>query len=220
MTYTLLSLLLAIVLLEWLGPERTSTMEVILNHLDPVLLDGVYSSAFAIVDTICANGTALESPHLLPSPSILVDNIKSRICTLANNPALWQRHGVWRQSISIFMLTWLASSVFYLLFGTVCYHRNFDPSLKKQPKFRPNQIQSEIKASLWALFVLNALTVPIFVAQVRGFTKIYPFGAGSAWYEAAQYPLFVLFSDTCMYWQHRVFHHPVLFKLAHHKHHR
>ncbi|KAK4149628.1 hypothetical protein C8A00DRAFT_46780 [Chaetomidium leptoderma] len=175
-------------------------MEVLLDHLDPVLLDDVYSSASQLIEAICANRTQL--------------------CTLAADPGLWQRHGLWRQSISIFFMTWLSSSLFYLVFGTVCYYRNFDQSLKKQPKFRPNQIRSEIADSLWALLVLNALTVPIFVAQVRGLAKIYTFGSYSAWYEVARYPLFVLFSDTCMYWLHRVFHHPVLFRIAHHKHHR
>jgi lathosterol oxidase len=70
------------------------------------------------------------------------------------------------------------------------------------------------------LLVLNVLTVPIFVAQVRGLARIYAFGTGSTGYEAAEYPLFVLFSDACMYWMHRALHHSVLFKVAHYKHHR
>ncbi|KAK3294106.1 uncharacterized protein B0H64DRAFT_324900 [Chaetomium fimeti] len=176
-------------------------MEAILNHLNPVLLDGVYGSSFRLAETICATTNGTDSGWLQSSQF------------------LWQRHGLCRQSISIFLVTWLSSSLFYLLFGTVCYYRNFDQSLKKQPKFRPNQIRSEITASLTALLVFNVLTVPIFVAQVRGFAKIYAFGTGSAWYEVAQYPLFVLFSDTCMYWLHRAFHHPVLFRMAHYKHH-
>jgi hypothetical protein len=65
-------------------------------------------------------------------------------------------------------------------------YRNFDQSLKKRPKFRLSQIRSEIVNSLWALLVVNALTVPIFVAQVRGLAKIYGFGSYSAWYEVAQ----------------------------------
>jgi lathosterol oxidase len=194
-------------------------MEVILDHLDPVLLDYLYSSASRLAETICATGTDAGWSQLSPS-SGFIDQSKQRLCNFATDPGLWQRHGIWRQSISIFFVTWLSSSLFYLLFGTVCYHRNFDRALKKEPKFRPNQIRSEMVDSLWALLVLNALTVPIFVAQVRGLARIYAFGTGSVWYEVAQYPLFVLFSDTCMYWLHRVFHHPVLFRMAHHKHHR
>ncbi|PHH87714.1 hypothetical protein CDD83_8504 [Cordyceps sp. RAO-2017] len=79
-----------------------------------------------------------------------------------------------------------------------------------------------MRDSLTALLGLNLLTVPIFVAQVRGYSKLYDRGDGSVsrWYEAAQYPFFVLFSDTAMYWQHRLFHHPFLFNAMHKKHHR
>lgn len=193
-------------------------MNVILDHLDPLLLDDVYISASRLVKTICANGTDSNWPQFSRS-STIIDKSSQRLCDLAADPSLWQRHGLWRQSTSLFFVTWLSSSLFYLLFGTLCYYRNFDRSLKKQPKFRPNQIRSEISDSLWSLLVFTGLTVPIFVAQVRGLAKIYAFGTGSVWYEVAQYPFFVLFSDTCMYWLHRAFHHPVLFRMTHYRHH-
>jgi lathosterol oxidase len=199
----------------------TKKMDLILDHLDPVLLDGVYGSAFRLTETICAitNGTDPVGSQFPQPSSVIIGKSGQSFCSLAADPRLWQRHGLWRQGISIFFVTWLASSFFYLLFGTACYYRNFDQSLKKQPKFRPNQIRSEIIASLSALLVFNILTLSIFVAQVRGWAKIYAFGTGSTWYEVAQYPFFVLFSDTCMYWLHRAFHNPVLFRISHYKHH-
>ncbi|KAK4041866.1 hypothetical protein C8A01DRAFT_45072 [Parachaetomium inaequale] len=154
-------------------------MEVILDRLDPVLLDDIYSSARQLAATICANRTAAAWQQL-PRSSSVIDQTKQRLCDLATDPSLWQRHGLCRQSISIFLVTWLSSSLFYLLFGTICYYHNFDRSLKKQPKFRPNQIRSDMADSLWALLILNVLTVPIFVAQVRGLARIYAFGTGSA----------------------------------------
>lgn len=153
----------------------------------------------------------------------------------------WQKDSVPRQCLSVFFLTWHVflsyiffsptltgntygfrsiSSFFYLLFGTICYYRNFDPLLKKRPNFHRNQIGAEIADSLIALFWLNVWTMPIFMAQIHGFSKIYKFGSASWWYEVAQIPFFVLFSDTCMYWLHRAFHIPLLFKMMHHKHHR
>jgi lathosterol oxidase len=197
-------------------------METLLNHLDSVFLDDAYGAAFRLAETICGitNQTHPDWWSLSSRPSsVIIDKSKGWLCNLAADPRLWQRNGMWRQSISIFLLTWFSSSFFYFLFGTVCYYLNFDRELKKQPKFQPNQIRSEVRASLTALLVLNILTVPIFVAQVRGWAKIYPVGTGSTWYEVAQYPLFALFSDTCMYWLHRVFHHPVLFKMSHYQHH-
>ncbi|KAL2144296.1 hypothetical protein VTI28DRAFT_9284 [Corynascus sepedonium] len=201
-------------------------MDLILDYLDPVLLDKAYKAGSrSLARAMCAKGgenviTSSSSGSGGGIMTTIIDGSRERICELAMDPDLWQRHSLWRQGTSIFFLTWLSSSLFYLLFGTACYYVNFDRALTRHPKFRPRQVRAEVTASLWALLVLNTLTVPIFVAQIRGLARIYPLGAASPWYEVAQYPLFVLFSDTAMYWLHRLFHCPVLFRLAHHKHHR
>jgi lathosterol oxidase len=187
-------------------------MDVVLNYLDPVLLDGVYSSAFQLAETICANGA--------DSSSSLVN--KQRLCHLTTNPGPWKRHGVWRQSLASAYSSQPGSPARCSTSSSAPSATTFastSPS-RTPPKFRSHQIRSEIAASLWVMLVLNVLTVPVSVAQVRGLARIYAFGTGSAWKEVAQYPLFVLFSDTCIYWMHRAFHHPVLFKMAHYKHHR
>ena len=112
--------------------------------------------------------------------------------------------------------------MFFLLLGTVCHYLYFDKALKNHPKYHKNQIIQEIYDSLLSLFGLNVLTVPIFVAQVRGYAKLYDFGSGKVpfWYEFGQFLFFVLFSDTCMYWLHRTFHINYLFNLMHKKHHQ
>lgn len=77
-----------------------------------------------------------------------------------------------------------------------------------------------MRDSLVAIFWLSLGTVPVFVAQFRGLSKVCRFGSASLGYEAAQLVLYVLFSDTCMYWQHRLFHRPLLFNMFHKKHHQ
>ncbi|CRK24705.1 hypothetical protein BN1708_003846, partial [Verticillium longisporum] len=109
---------------------------------------------------------------------------------------------------------------FYLCFGVFCYYRHFDRASKDQTRFRSSQIRDEIADSLCTLFWGSMLTAPVFTAQIRGYSKIYPLGSASWWYEMAQYPLFLLFSDTWMYWMHRIFHIPLLFRALHSKHHR
>ncbi|KAL2162747.1 hypothetical protein VTH06DRAFT_6583 [Thermothelomyces fergusii] len=209
-------------------------MDVIVDYLDPLFLDDAYGAASRLLaESTCLggmmgshnnnHGSSSSSSSITTSTiATFIDGSSRRLCGLATDPGLWERQRIWRQGTTIFLLTWLSSSLFYLLFGTVCYCINFDraAALRKQPRFRPGQVRAEMAGSLRALLVLNVLTVPIFVAQVRGLAKIYPFGAAGGWYEAAQYPLFVLFSDTCMYWMHRAFHHPLLFRIFHHKHHR
>ncbi|CRK24333.1 hypothetical protein BN1708_013919, partial [Verticillium longisporum] len=109
---------------------------------------------------------------------------------------------------------------FYLFFGVLCYYRHFDRPSKDQTRFRGSQIRDEIADSLCTLFWGSMLTAPVFRGQIRGYSKIYPLGSASWWYEVAQYPFFLLFSDTWMYWMHRMFHTPLLFRLLHSKHHR
>lgn len=112
------------------------------------------------------------------------------------------------------------TTLFYLCFGTVYYFSAFDQSKKDPKRFRQSQIWSEIRDSLHTIFWCCLLMAPVMTAQIRGHSKIYAFGSASWWYEIAQYPLFVLFSDTWMYWMHRLFHHPILFRRFHSKHHR
>lgn len=208
-------------------------MELILDYMDPLILDSIYESAEHMAHSICIAGKDQQRSML----ATISQGSKRELCSLAMDTDLWSRHSLTRQSISIFVITWCVlvtslslpsklnssrslSSFFYLFFGAFCYYRNFDQSLKRHTKFRVNQIRSEMADSLLALLGLNVLTVPIFVAQARGFSKIYKFGSGSLWYEIAQYPCFILFSDTGMYWLHRAFHCPFLFKMWHSKHHQ
>jgi len=212
----------------------SNSMEVVLSYLDPILLDPIYESAGQLMLSICMTG---EVKYRSSISATIAQGAKEKLCFLATDRDAWQRQSSPRQALSIFFLTWhviiypqsnssnanhvrFLSSFFYLLFGTICYYQNFDRSLRKHPKFCQNQIRSEIADSLFTLFGLNVLTVPIFLAQVRNLSKIYKFGSGSLWYEIAQYPFFVLFSDTGMYWLHRVFHHPLLFKICHSQHHQ
>ncbi|KAK4250715.1 hypothetical protein C7999DRAFT_28798 [Corynascus novoguineensis] len=132
-------------------------MDLILNYLDPVLLGNVYrAGSRSLARAMCANG----DENIITSSSIsssitttIIDGSRERICELAMDPDLWQRH---------------SPSLFYLLFGTVCYYLNFDHALTRHPKFRPRQVRAEI----------------------RGLARIYSLGAASPWYEVAQYPLF------------------------------
>jgi lathosterol oxidase len=66
------------------------------------------------------------------------------------------------------------------------------------------------------------LTAPIFLIEVRGYSKMYDRtedGPG-LWYNFAQFPLFILFTDFCIYWIHRGLHHPMVYKQIHKPHHK
>jgi hypothetical protein len=101
-------------------------VDVVLTYLNPVLLDGVLQL-----------GLSTGRDHLRKRGRLILQpRQQTTLCHLTTNPGPWQRHGLRRQSLSIFLATWLSSTLFYLLFGTVCYHLRFDQSLEKHPKFR------------------------------------------------------------------------------------
>lgn len=73
-----------------------------------------------------------------------------------------------------------------------------------------------------ALPIMAVLTVPFFVAEVRGYGKFYDsLDEAPFWgYNLLQYPLFVMFTDFGIYWIHRELHHPLIYKRLHKPHHR
>jgi len=95
--------------------------------------------------------------------------------------------------------------------------------MMKHPRFLKNQVRLEINASVSAFAPLDLLTLPWFVAEVRGHSKIYDSIDAHPWgwiYAALSVPFFLVFTDFCIYWVHRLEHHPRLYKHVHKPHHK
>jgi Delta7-sterol 5-desaturase len=70
--------------------------------------------------------------------------------------------------------------------------------------------------------LIAVFTTPFFLFEVRGYSKLYDAsseGPGT-WYDYAQFPLFLIFTDFCIYWIHRGLHHPSVYKYLHKVHHK
>lgn len=98
----------------------------------------------------------------------------------------------------------------------------FDKAAFNHPKYLKNQVRQEIRQTLIALPIMSIFTVPFFVAEVRGHSKMYDTTAEGpgTWYNYAQFPLFLAFTDFFIYWIHRGLHHPLVYKHLHKPHHR
>lgn len=93
--------------------------------------------------------------------------------------------------------------------------------MKKHPRFLKNQVQLEIQSSLRAFAPLDLMTLPWFVAEVRGHSKLYDnISDYGVLYAFLSVPFFLLFTDACIYWVHRLEHHPRLYKHVHKPHHK
>jgi sterol desaturase/sphingolipid hydroxylase (fatty acid hydroxylase superfamily) len=118
----------------------------------------------------------------------------------------------------------------YFSIATFSYYYIFDHRMKLHPRFLKNQVRQEIQFSLEAFPMLDLLTLPWFVGDVRGWSKLYdsmeegPFGAVGGWqpwaYMLVSACAFLWFTDMCIYWVHRWLHIPVLYKKLHKPHHK
>ncbi|KAM4827906.1 lathosterol oxidase [Thomomys bottae] len=137
-------------------------------------------------------------------------------------PASWREDNIFRQTISLLIVTNLGAYVLYFFFATLSYYFVFDHSLMKHPQFLKNQVSREIKYTVWALPWMSIPTVSLFLLEIRGFSKLYD--------HLREFPLgllelvssvlsFLFFTDMLIYFIHRGLHHRLLYKKIHKPHH-
>src|ERR1700744_5236221 len=92
--------------------------------------------------------------------------------------------------------------VIYFAFAGLSYVFVFDKNTRKHPLFLKNQVRKEIYQSLVSLPIMAVFTAPIFFGEVRGLSKLYDVTADGPgrWYDFLQFPLFLVFTDFCIYW--------------------
>ncbi|KAB8213109.1 hypothetical protein BDV33DRAFT_82468 [Aspergillus novoparasiticus] len=134
----------------------------------------------------------------------------------------WPRNNIYRQFLSFFLIVWIFGLITYFISATLSYIFIWDKTTVKHPKFLKNQIPMEIAQTMGSMPIMSLLTAPFLVAEVRGYAKLYdgfsdePF----PYYSIIQFPLFIAFTDFCIYWIHRGLHHPLIYKSLHKPHHK
>jgi len=128
-----------------------------------------------------------------------------------------------RQAMSVFSIICVGGSLLYLIPATLAYFFLFDHRLMQHPKWIPGQVGLEIRYALWSVPWMALPTTVIFVAELQGYSKLYDKVEDHPWGWAWIFitiPLFLLFTDFCIYWIHRWLHHPILYGPIHKPHHR
>ena len=110
----------------------------------------------------------------------------------------------------------------YFICASLSYVFVFDKSTFKHPKYLKNQVSLEIKQTMRSMPVMAILTCLFMTAEVRGYGKLYDTWAEAPFplYNSLQFPIFILFTDFCIYFIHRGLHHPRLYKTLHKAHHK
>lgn len=123
------------------------------------------------------------------------------------------RDSIARQAMSLFAITLVGGATLYFVFAGLSFVLLFDKDTLKDKRALQNQVAKEIWCAVTSMPGMTALTVPIFIAEVRGYGKLHV--------EANPLDLalsavgFVLFTDCCIYWIHRALHSNLLYGPLH-----
>ncbi|TFY55165.1 hypothetical protein EVJ58_g8421 [Rhodofomes roseus] len=133
----------------------------------------------------------------------------------------WPRDYIPRQIISLFALTLVGIHVLYFLFAWLSYKFVFNHEMMKHPRFLKDQVKLEIQLSLRSFPGMIILTLPWFMAEVRGYSKLYSSVDEYGWpYFCFSIAWFLVFTDYGIYWIHRWEHNPMWYKWLHKPHHK
>ena len=225
-------------------------MDIALDLFDEHLGDWIYSSLRPFsLDTLAAtlplaSSFATKAPYhavttlsnlttaTLPNPSL--DLLSKSVDFLSKHTANLPRDSVLRQCLSLYAITYAGILLLYFSIATLSYYFIFDHRMAQHPRYLPNQVAKEIAFSLEAFPMLDLLTLPWFLGDVRGWSMLYdtveqgPFGevegqmgVAARWgYMFASAAVFLLFTDFCIYWVHRFLHIPVMYRKLHKPHHK
>ncbi|KAL1876436.1 hypothetical protein VTK73DRAFT_9302 [Phialemonium thermophilum] len=183
-------------------------MDAALELLDPLVLDKAYAyfvpASPVQVQGGFSNGTAA-----------------SAVSANQSYGSAWPRDNILRQCISILVVTQIGATLLYLVFSALSYYFVFDRRLEYHPRFLKNQVRQEIISSIKAVPWINIMTLPFFLAEVRGksllYTRVEDYGW--AWLGVSAI-LFTIWNDFTIYWIHRLEHHPLIYKHIHKPHHK
>lgn len=202
-------------------------MDIVLEIWDTFLADHVFAKVFPaqakpfdIIDGVLSNHTIAQASLLWQyTPATEYWTLEPpEAAYLTSVP----RDNIWRQLASLYTITVVFGFLLYFIFASLSYWLIFDKQTLKHPKFLKNQMSLEMKQAVTSMPGMAVLTAPMFLLEVKGYCKFYERtedGPGR-WYDYAQFPFFILFTDICIYWVHRGLHHPWVYKRLHKPHHK
>eukprot|EP00158_Paraphelidium_tribonemae_P001710 Partr_v1_DN24708_c1_g1_i2_m37333 putative C-5 sterol desaturase len=148
---------------------------------------------------------------------LVLDSLYARL------PPAWQleQSSVLRQAISLYAITISFIIIFYFSLASLSLHFYYDKSQMQHPRYLKNQVSQEIAMTVKTFIPTSALTMPWFLGEVRGWSRLYDRVDDHGWlYLGLSAVGFLLFTDMCIYWIHRALHHPLLYARIHKPHHK
>lgn len=164
-------------------------MDFLLDLADSYFLDAVYAklvplSAFASSEFHRShNGSAAaflpstsqwsKLVSLLPRPPINLQNASYSALSQPLQISAWPREYIPRQVLSLAVITLIGIHLLYFIFAGLSYRLIFNHEMRQHPRFLKNQEKLEIQSSLRAFPAITLLTLPWFLGEVRGYSRLY-----------------------------------------------
>lgn len=210
-------------------------MDLVLEVCDTYLFDKVYATLLPktfksyipetpgfisnVLDTFKNNSSSVISKEIygLNADYYFFDE------TVYTNMSLLCRSNILRQAISLFFITSIFGWLLYFIVAYLSFKFVYDKSTFNHPRYLKNQIYLEIHQASTAIPVMVLLTIPWFLLELHGYSKLYyniDDSTGGWKSIILQFPSFLLFTDCGIYFIHRGLHWPPVYKALHKPHHK
>ncbi|RLV94338.1 Delta [Spathaspora sp. JA1] len=199
-------------------------------------------SSLLTQDGLSANSTLAPSFNISSLNAATVQNYilyklanfqdKSEIYGLAPNyfPAgpyidgsFLSRSNILRESLSLLVVASIFGWLLYFIVAYLSYVFVFDRKIFNHPRYLKNQMALEIHRATTAIPVMVSLTIPFWLVELHGYSRLYmDIGESTGGWKAVllQFPKFILFTDCGIYFIHRWLHWPSVYKRLHKPHHK
>ena len=172
---------------------------------------------------------------------LLLHVLDRNILTPCIYPSSWSEDNIYRQFLTLYMVTTVGGWFLYMGTATFAYIFLFDKRYKLHPNFLSNQERLEIACATRSFPFISLATTVMFILEVRGYSKLYLDGGTESTLDKngteATFPMigflmegwtfillsifaFLMFTDCLIYWIHRGLHHRLVYKLLHKVHHK
>ena len=219
-------------------------MDLVLETLDTFVLDSVYTKLFpaALVQHVpqewvkmldlndgflVKNSTLLrqtiEATNSLPKINKEVYGYTPFLfnVTEAAYTSLLPRYNLIREFFSLWAITAGFGWGLYFFMASLSYMFVFDRSVFNHPRYLKNQMSMEIKLAASAIPLMSLLTVPWFLMEINGYSRLYYYDPRKNWVNyCVEIASFIFFTDMGIYFAHRWLHWPTVYKHLHKPHHK
>lgn len=135
-------------------------------------------------------------------------------------PSSWKETDIERQCLSVFFTLIVGALALYFVVAGFVYVVLFDKEIRQHRFFLKDQEKIEIGYALSAIPWIALYSMPLFVAELRGHSKLYDAIEDRGWeYLAKSIVAFTLWNDFAVYVVHRALHSKLLYVRVHKMHH-